>query len=378
MTSVGLACVPEGNSDRGFTRHPTEANAPPANAIPVTDDREPPGLAGERLERWRKARELLTTARTVASVGSNKQGPELFGKIADARVDGGGQLVVLDQQAASVSVFSADGTYLHGFGGRGEGPLEMFRPLGLELLGDDRVVVYDWSLEAKVFARRRDKWQLERIVSIPTIVEDNCAFADRFFLAGAYHMASNQGTGADGGLDDQTLFFEVAELGAAPRVNFRGGYRDASAQIRHQLSRGKIACMPAVKQVVFGVDVLPIVRSYAANSGNLLWSAYVRNYWQMRLEEQRDGGFRIYNRLAHDYLISVAAMPSRHIVLQYLRVGYMREFVAVRTYLVDGETGEGALVGEMLPRIQSVHQYGYVVSFDRPYPRVEVRAFEPR
>ena len=358
-----------------FRSHPTEENALPPDAIALTDDPEPPGLAGERLDRWLAARERVMGARTVATVGSNEEGPELFGEIADAKVDEEGKLVVLDEQAAAVRVFGPDGTYLHGFGRKGEGPLEMIQPLGLELLGADRLVVYH-GIQAKVFSRPQDEWQLDSIVSLPTRVEANCAFPDRFFLHGTVHMSTNQRPDAVRVLDDYTLFYEVAALGDPPRVTYGGAYKDASWMIRSRLSMGKIACVPEVSQVVYAVDSRPLVRSYSATTGDVGWSAYVENYVQMRFEEQPDGGFRMYNRLASDHLITALAMPSSHVVLQYLRVGYQWEFEAIRTFLVDPETGHGSLISEALPQIESFHEGGYVASFEDPFPRLEVRAFE--
>ena len=372
-----LAACETDSPEAGLRSHPTEENALPLDAIALTDDPEPPGLAGEQLDRWLAARERVTGALTVSTVGSNEEGPELFGQIADARVDEEGGLVVLDKQAAAVRVFGSDGDYLHGFGREGDGPLEMVRPLGLELLGANRLAVYH-SLLAKVFSRRQDEWQLDSILSMPTIVVDNCAFPDRLFLHGTAHTLTNQRHDAVRVLDDHTVFYEVGSLGEPPRVSYGGGYRDASANIRRHMSAGKIACAPAINQVVFAVDLLPLVRSFSAATGNVRWSAYPENYVQMRLEEQPDGAFRMYARLANDHLLTAVAMPSSHIVVQYLRVGYMREIEAIRTYLLDPETGHGSLISETLPKIESFHKGGYVASFEDPYPRLEVRAFEPR
>ncbi len=176
-----------------FRSHPTEENALPPDAIALTDDPQPPGLADERLDRWLAARERVMGARTIATVGSNEEGPELFGEIADARVDEAGKLVVLDEQAVAVRVFGPDGTYLHGFGRKGEGPLEMIQPLGLELLGGDRLIVYH-GLQAKVFSRPRDDWQLDSIVSLPTRVKENCGGSSPV-VVGGQGGGSNYGAG---------------------------------------------------------------------------------------------------------------------------------------------------------------------------------------
>ncbi len=189
-------------------------------------------------------------------------------------------------------------------------------------------------------------------------------------------MSTNQRPDAVRVLDDYSVFYEVEALSDPPRVTYGGAYRDASWMIRSRLSMGKIACVPKVSQVVYAVEFRPLVRSYSATTGDVGWSAYVENYVQMRFEEQPDGGFRMYNGLANDHLITALAMPSSHVVLQYLRVGYMRQFVAIRTFLLDPEPGHGSLISEELPRIESFHEGGYVATFEDPFPRLEVRAFE--
>ena len=178
-----VACETETVSS-GEQLHPTEQNAPPSDAIALTSDSVPPGLTRERRELWRGARERLMRARTIAHFGSEDEGPELFGKVRDAQVDQEGRLVVLDEQTSAVRVFAPDGTYLHGFGKVGDGPLEMRYTRGLELLGPNRLAVYFTLGKAKVFARTAGQWQLESIVTLPVTVEDNCTFPDRIFLHG--------------------------------------------------------------------------------------------------------------------------------------------------------------------------------------------------
>ena len=95
------ACEPE-TIESGWKIHPTERNALPADATALTDDSVPPGLVGDRLERWRGARERLTRARVVANIGSENEGPDLLGQVRGAEVDQEENLVVLDGQALTV------------------------------------------------------------------------------------------------------------------------------------------------------------------------------------------------------------------------------------------------------------------------------------
>ena len=61
--------------------------------------------------------------------------------------------------------------------------------------------------------------------------------------------------------------------------------------------------------------------------------------------------------------------------MQYRRYGDQMNLQAVRTFLLDPEMGQGSLIADDLPEIESFHAGGYVASFDDPYPRLEVRTF---
>lgn len=284
----------------------------------------------------------------------------------DARVDEKGRLVVLDERTSVVSVFAADGTYLHGFGKVGDGPLEMRQTRGLELLGLDRLAVYFTLGKAKVFARTEGQWQLERIVNLPVTVEDNCSFRDRIFLHGIILRPRG----------DQTLFYQMRQLGDSDPAHYGQGYQHDFWMIRDILSFGEIACVPEFNQVVFAFQLLPLVRSYSADTGDLLWSAYPEDYVQRRLVEvPEQGGMRNYHGLPHDFLTTALAMPSGHVVLQYRRYGEMERLEAVRTYLLDPQEGHGSFISDELPEIASFYEGGYVASFEDPYPRIELREF---
>ena len=360
-----VACETE-TVNSGEQLHPTEQNAPPSDAIALTSDSVPPGLARDRRELWLGARERLMRARTIAHFGSEDEGPELFGKVKDARVDQEGRLVVLDEQTSEVRVFAPDGTYLHGFGKFGDGPLEMRQTRGLELLGPNRLAVYYTLGKAKVFARTAGQWQLESIVTLPVTVEDNCTFPDRIFLHGIILRPRG----------DPTLFYEMGQLGDTAPARYGRGYQDDLWMVRDILSFGEIACVPALSQVVFAFQLLPLVRSYSAETGDVLWSAYVEDYIQRRLVEvPEQGALRNYHGLPNDLLATALTMPSGHVVLQYRRHGDQLRIEAVRTYLLDPETGHGSLISDELPEIESFYEGGYVALFEDPYPRIEVRAF---
>ena len=355
------ACEPE-TATPAEVIHPTRSNAPPADAAVLTEDSIPPGLGGQRLARWLHARDRLRGARSVVEVGSEDEGPELFGEIQDARVDGQGRLWVLDGQASAVRIFAGDGTYLDGVGGAGDGPLELRNTRGLQLLGGSRLVVFTARRQAKVFDLSPEGWRLDEIVAFPVSIEDNCSYPDRLFLHGVIGRA------------DQTLFYGARELSDTALARYGNGYQSDVKQFDDVMSLGEIACAPTHNLVIFAFQLFPMVRAYSVDTGDLAWSAYVDAYIQQRIETT-SSNMKNYYGLPHDYLATALAMSSGHVVLQYRRYGDQMNLQAVRTFLLDPEMGQGSLIADDLPEIESFHAGGYVASFDDPYPRLEVRTF---
>ncbi|NNF12077.1 MAG: hypothetical protein HKN72_02570 [Gemmatimonadetes bacterium] len=74
-----------------------------------------------------------------------EEGPSLFGAIGGLAIGDGGEIYVLDSQAAEVRAFSADGTFLRSFGGGGEGPGELANPTGLVWGPEGDLWVLNWS-----------------------------------------------------------------------------------------------------------------------------------------------------------------------------------------------------------------------------------------
>ena len=229
-----------------------------------------------------------------------------------------------------------------------------------------------WSAGTRGGSRRRwtrirSSRPLESIVTLPVTVEDNCTFPDRIFLHGIILRPRG----------DPTLFYEMGQLGDTASARYGRGYQDDLWLVRDILSFGEIACVPGLSQVVFAFQLLPLVRSYSAETGDVLWSAYVEDYIQRRLVEvPEQGALRNYHGLPNDLLATALTMPSGHVVLQYRRHGDQLLIEAVRTYLLDPETGHGSLISDELPEIESFYEGGYVALFEDPYPRIELRAFQ--
>jgi hypothetical protein len=72
-------------------------------------------------------------------------GPDQFGNVLDVTLDELGRLYVLDAQAREVRVFGPDGRHVRSFGGRGAGPGELERPLGLEWGSSGKLWIVDFG-----------------------------------------------------------------------------------------------------------------------------------------------------------------------------------------------------------------------------------------
>ncbi len=115
-----------------------DGNAPSLVADTLESGRVMVQVAGvDRAPVW----QLREVVRIGATGGD---GPDLFGEIRDVELGPGGEVVVLDGQAAEVRVFAGDGAYLRTLGRQGQGPGELNAPAGMTLDRAGNVWVMNW------------------------------------------------------------------------------------------------------------------------------------------------------------------------------------------------------------------------------------------
>ena len=91
-------------------------------------------------------RMIEPVAEDVYTVGALEgEAWETFGNVSDVAFDDAGNLYILDRDAGHIVKVSPQGEYLQTIGRRGDGPGELSGPLGLALMPDERVVVFDFS-----------------------------------------------------------------------------------------------------------------------------------------------------------------------------------------------------------------------------------------
>lgn len=104
-------------------------------------------------------RMLAWAPETVYSVGGfNAPDWATFGEVARVAFDEAGNLYLLDDQTAQVTVVSPTGEFLRTIGRRGDGPGEVGSPTGMEVLPDGRVVLSDMGKRGLVVYDNAGEW----------------------------------------------------------------------------------------------------------------------------------------------------------------------------------------------------------------------------
>ena len=358
LVLIALASCDSGiNLRAGETLHPTPENAPPADAALITTDGEPRGLSAEALDHWREARDLLLGAPVALGLGtSSEEGPELFGRIGDAAFDLDGNVVVLDPLSYEVRMFAPDGRHLGSFGQEGEGPMDFpGEPQSLEVLPDGSLLVGMRSV-MKSFALVGGAY--EYLDLIPVWARDMCVTGTgRLFIT----VDDSQGT--------ERVLHEVDPVGDSVTLSFGRGYLDEDWLVRNQLSDGTIGCLDDPARVLFAFDEHPILRAHRPGDDDPVWTAALADYVQPLYASSQTSV-----RMAGEHgevTDKPHVLAGRYIIWQTY---YRRLFSErIRTYLIDAATGQGALISEDFPRIMRMAPQRFVVAWNDPYPRVEVR-----
>ena len=376
--SLGACVDPSAERAAGFRDpeiHPIIENAVPSDATLISEDSVPAGLGMNALDAWRSARDDLLAAQTAMRLGSEEEGPQLFGSIGDVAVDAEGSVFVFDALAMELRVFDSAGRYLTGVGGFGDGPTELrYNLFGVfELLGDGRILVGNGA-RTKLFLRQGDLWQLERTVEAPGLVTDLCVIGDRAYFAGWR-------------ADDNSLVQTASVTTGAADTGFVQGYQHPDYLVRSKMAEGvRIACFATDQQTIVGWGYLPMIASYRTGQQSPIWTSRVSGRLPSRIVYGMSSDQTGAERPAiedqtdpRDFLTTFLPMSSGHVLIQYSRAarGQLSDPL-IRTYLVETATGRGTLLGTDLPVISTVLSDGYVAVFSDPYPRIEIRRFPVR
>lgn len=365
------ACAPSDSSDfRDAEIHPNAENAVPSNATLIGEDSVPADLAPDALDAWRSAKDHILAAQTVMRLGTEEEGPQLFGRIGDVAVDSEGNIFVFDALAMELRVFDSTGQHISSVGGFGDGPLDLRYNLfgAFELLSGGDVLVANGAL-TKLFRNAGELWELVRMIDAAGLVNDLCVIGARAFFAGWR-------------ADDNTLVQTASVATGSADAGLVPGYQHPDYLVKSKMAEGaRIACFTTAQHVIVGWGYLPMIQSYRFGQPSPIWTSKVAGRLPSRIvygmatdptgteapaiEDQTD---------PRDFLTSLLSASSDHLLIQYSRASRSEPAPPViRTYLVDIATGIGALLGTDLPVMSAVLSDGYVAVFDDPYPRIEIR-----
>ena len=374
VVALGFAAGACDGPRNNETVHPLPGRIPGGEwATPITRDSVPADMIPERLARWTAARDAIRNAGVLVEIGAagmddaEHSDPSVFGSVADVAVDTAGLVYVLDEQAQEVRAFDFLGRFVHKFGGFGDGPSELRHAIGIELLGDGRILVASRDQRVKMFAPTEHGWSATQTIEAPVGPRAVCSMRDGRVFINGYRQDAN------------TLVHQL-RLGAdsvAPA--FGEGYRDENWLIQMSLAEGALACANGGHGVVvLGHRAIPLIRAFDSLDGSLVWSSKLESFSGLPVYQGVNERGRNYVRKGRpaewDVLGSVHPVAEGHLLVQVGHASMVRRTVAIESYLLDSESGAGAFLGDEVPRAIPF-EGGYVALYEDPYPRIEVRTF---
>ena len=313
------------------------------------------------------ARELLGTIGAL-----NGDAEYVFGLIWDAHVTEHDEVLILDRQAAEVRAFDLSGTFLHAFGGRGEGPGELGS--GQALIeggpsGADLVVV-DQERGLQLFRRGPEGYeyfdQFDPPLSVYSYGYDACAIEGRVVVHGA-------------NLERPEVLYSFGDDGRV-QARFAATYRWNNYLAREALSRGRVTCVPSAGLVVLAFMHRGVLEAYDVESRVLVWNSLLEGVQPAGVVEL-DAGARIRSGILDDDFVHVQERlvggDGTPIVAQYSR--WLRQDVidqtgehVLETFVIDPITGNGHYWSDELPRIVWLSDEYVLTLLPDPFPRVQV------
>lgn len=360
-----LAAACSGGPPADGPRHPdpvrivggssAEVELPVAPA-PVPDD-PLRGAGGER--------EAMGSTDPAMVIGRLEGPPEaeVFGRIQDVTRDARGRLLVLDAQARDLRVFDTSGAWIQTVGGPGPGPGELLHPRAVAA-DDHEDAVYIFGATGRVvrFLPSGDTLRFADELDFGLEILDACVLGNRIVVHGT----------RPGG---ERLLHVYDREGAALR-SFGRLYRTTNRIVRHQLSRGSLACVSSTGRVVLAPRLLPLVRAYSLD-GVKRWTVRLQGFRPPDLRVTPAGGsiFRMPDGGHHLISGLVASGNEASLLLQVASVGgggrSARRGRDLATYALNPQDGRPVSVGPR-SRILAWDDHQIITARTDPFPRLTV------
>ena len=304
---------------------------------------------------------------------------ETFGQISDIRLDGAGNMYILDTQFSEVRVFNPEGSFLYSIGSSGRGTGEFFMAEGIEVDSTGRVYVGDKSRRNSVFQRLSNSHQYEYQMDLPFVPIDQCRSGNAHFIHGIPIDAPSHVIHSYS--EDRNVLNTFGSL-----------YNSTSPLVQHYLGEGHISCSDDPIRIIFAPRLLPIIYGYS-QEGQLMWVKKISNFKSLSITENIDtdtGEPEVsMDIFSHEFnqISNIIAFPEQYAIVQIasftpeslnpeFRKG--ENFASLKSYLILFSTGEAIYIGDSLPQIRAIsHKYLYT-SHSFPFPQVSVYQYDFR
>lgn len=232
-------------------------------------------------------------AEPVYEVGT-LDGPDVqvFGRIRDVEVDSVGNLFILDDQALTVSWFDETGTFRGRAGRAGGGPGEFRAPMALAVDSTGDLHVLDQAhARMTILGLDGDSISLKRTIGLPGIVwaHDFCIIGGEYYVFGPQEWGSIHRVNMRG--ERISSFGPLTEAGAAEVQYDAIPTPNISQVLRDNINRGRMACTvddAGEPLLVLSYEVLPVVRAFRT-TGEAAWSVRLADFNPIQFTVTREG-----------------------------------------------------------------------------------------
>lgn len=287
-------------------------------------------------------------------------------------------VALLDQSEGIVRTFGPHGTPGSTFGGFGEGPGELRRPVAVAV-DHDTVMILDAALKVERYGRTGTGWEPTGRLGLPVDAQDLCPTDDGLLVVGM-RIADEREPGGSAGGRAVHLVSRDGEIAAS----FSRPYRYGGIGPVYSLTRGRLACDRDRGLVWVAYATLREVHALDLD-GSLRWIVRLADEAYPDVIERPGGAFgedpaaERMDLITHVTLLegSLLAVQVASRSFQERAPGARRSVsTTYRTYFIDGDTGAGVGAFQGGHQVIGGGEGRAVLYREEPFPQFAVVALE--
>jgi hypothetical protein len=343
------------------------------------------GVLAAAQARPDRIQDHLKTGRLTFELGTETEaGPELFGGIGSAAIDGNGAVYVLDVSDNSVRMFDARGRFLARAGRPGRGPGDLATPHQIFHDGDSSLFVIDAVNGVSVFHTTDAALKFAMSFGGELRPRSACLFGGNLVVAGyregrMLHFVDERGN------ISRSIGGPFA-IKPPPGVKYPV---DTIKRLKEYANSGAPVLAVCSDQLdVIAVAQLhgPGLRAYRPN-GQLVWSAELPGYHGHTFWESPQG--RAVTVFGNDATRTLALLDSLTLLVQVSRRQTLPgrtnggrqtrvQQLSMTSTLLDLRTGRVLASGTEFPQVLAVRDSTMVEGYLDPFPQIRVRSFSKK